>query len=77
VGAQEDFNRKWLMQIGGGIDALEMQYMDEWLFDWITSGALARMAWNGYINAPTHGAYRIESILKGEAVNLPSLPLVV
>lgn len=77
VGAQEDGNRRWLMQIGGGIDGLEPQYMDEWLFDWIKSGALARMAWNGYVNAPTHGAYRIESILRGEAVNLPSLPLVV
>ncbi|MCR4312023.1 MAG: hypothetical protein NUV56_01935 [Candidatus Uhrbacteria bacterium] len=77
VGSQEDFNRKWLIQTGGGIDALEPQYMDEWLFDWIKSGALARMAWNGYTNAPTHGAYRIEGILRGESVNIPALPLVV
>lgn len=77
VGSQEDFNRKWLMQVGGGTDALEPQYMGEWLADWIASGALARMAWNGYVNAPTHGSYRIEGIVHGKSVNIPSLPLVV
>lgn len=77
VGSQEDFNRAWLMYVGGGADALDPKYMNEWLFDWIQSGALARMAWNGFVNAPTHGAYRIESILRGDSAVWRDLPLVV
>ncbi len=77
IGSQEEFNRYWLIQIGGGIDQLNPKYTNEWLFDWIHSGGLARMAWNGYIEAPTHGAFRIEEIITGKKVNLETLPLVV
>lgn len=77
VGSQEEFNRRWLFQVGGGTDALEPRHMDEWMFDWINSGALARMAWNGYVNAPTHGAYRIEHILNGGPNGIHALPLIV
>ncbi len=77
VGSQEDFNHAWLTYVGGGADALDPKYMNEWLFDWIDSGALARMAWNGFTNAPTHGAYRIESLLRGDESVWRSLPLVV
>lgn len=77
VGSQEDFNRAWLTYVGGGADGLAPQYMHEWLFDWIESGALARMAWSGFTNAPTHGAYRIESVLRGDVSVWRNLPLVV
>lgn len=77
VGSQEDFNRAWLTYVGGGADGLAPQHMNEWLFDWIDSGALARMAWSGFTNAPTHGAYRIESLLRGDSTVWRKLPLVV
>jgi hypothetical protein len=77
VGSQEDFNHKWLEQTGGGIDQLDPRYTNEWLFDWINSGALARMAWNGFIEAPTHGAYRIEDIILGRPNTIHPHPLVV
>ena len=77
VGSQEDFNRAWLMYVGGGADALNPKYMHEWLFDWIESGALGRMAWNGFVNAPTHGAYRVESLLRGKSEVWRELPNVV
>jgi len=77
IGSQEEFNKMWLMTVGGGIPQFEPAYADEWLFDWIDSGGLARFAWNGFIEAPTHGTYRIESILTGEKVPLATLPLVV
>lgn len=77
IGSQEEFNRVWLQQVGGGLPQGDPRYADEWLFDWIESGGLARMAWNGYIEAPTHGAYRIESIVTGEKVELEKLPLIV
>jgi hypothetical protein len=77
IGSQEEFNKVWLQMVNGGISQLDPKHTDEWLFDWIDSGGLARFAWNGYIEAPTHGAYRIESIITGEETPLASLPLIV
>lgn len=77
VGSQEDFNRQWLTQIGGGIDQLDPRYANEWLFDWVNGGGLARMAWNGYVEAPTHGAYRIADVISGRPNTMRELPLVV
>lgn len=77
VGSQEDFNKQWIMQMAGGIEQLDPHYTNEWLFDWIASGALARMAWNGFIEAPTHGSYRIADVLAGRPNTIHNLPLVV
>jgi len=77
IGSQEEFNRVWLQQVGGGIDQLDPRYTNEWLFDWISSGALARLAWNGYVEAPTHGTHRIEQIITGEKIKLEQPPLAV
>lgn len=77
VGSQEDFNKVWLQTVNGGTEQLDTRFTGEWLFDWINSGGLARFAWSGYIEAPTHGAYRIESILTGEKTPLAELPLIV
>jgi hypothetical protein len=77
IGSQEEFNRLWLEQVGGGIDQLDPEHTDEWLFDWVESGALARMAWNGYIEAPTHGAYRVEEVITGKKMELEQPPMIV
>jgi len=77
IGSQEDFNRLWLRTVNGGTAQMDPEDAGEWLFDFINSGGLARFAWNGYIEAPTHGAYRIESIITGEKVPLATLPLIV
>ncbi|MBI2473105.1 hypothetical protein HYV70_00930 [Candidatus Uhrbacteria bacterium] len=77
IGSQEDFNRVWLSYVGGGVSQNDPRYTSEWLFDWIDSGGVARMAWNGYIEAPTHGTYRIEDLVLGRKSELHSLPLIV
>lgn len=77
IGSQEEFNRLWLQYVGGGIPQNDPAHTDEWLFDWINSGGMARMAWSGYIEAPTHGVYRIEDIVLGRPSELHSLPLIV
>ena len=77
IGSQEKFNELWLRTVGGGTPQHDPRYADEWLFDWVESGGLARMAWNGFIEAPTHGAYRIEEIITGLPVELEKLPLIV
>jgi hypothetical protein len=77
IGSQEEFNRLWLQYIGGGVSQNDPRYASEWLFDWVNSGGMARMAWNGYIEAPTHGVYRIEDIVLGRKNELEKLPLIV
>jgi len=77
IGSQEEFNRLWLQYIGGGITQNEPLYAEEWLFDWINSGGMARMAWSGYTEAPTHGTYRIEDVVLGRDSELHELPLIV
>ncbi len=77
IGSQEEFNRLWLQYVGGGIPQNDPRYTNEWLFDWINSGGMARMAWNGYIEAPTHGTYRIEDVVLGRKCEIRSLPLIV
>ncbi|MFH1867053.1 MAG: hypothetical protein ABIJ81_03150 [Patescibacteria group bacterium] len=77
VGSQEQFNRLWLKTVGSGISQNNPKYTNEWLFDWLNSGGLARVAWNGFIEAPTHGTYRIESIITGQPIEVEKLPLIV
>lgn len=77
IGSQEEFNRIWIKTVGGGVTQNDPRYTDEWLFDWINSGGLARMAWSGYIEAPTHGTFRIEQIITGKPYKLAKLPLIV
>lgn len=65
VGSQEIFNREWLIEIGAGIDSLNLNYVDEWLFDWQKDGRLARASFNAYLNAPRLGTENIvKEVLK-------------
>jgi hypothetical protein len=59
VGSQEDFNREWLMETGGGLDSRDPRYVNEWLFDLLNSGRLARAAMDGFLNAEKMGTYNI------------------
>ncbi len=55
VGAQEEFNRSWLHQIGAGFEQEDPRYVHEWLFDWLRSGWLAEAAMRGFMDAPHNG----------------------
>lgn len=63
VGSQEDYNRAWLLAIGAGIDQEDPRYANEWLFDWLESGWLAEAAMEGFMDAPSAGAYRVERVV--------------
>ena len=77
LGRQEEFNAIWLTQVGGGMMQGDPRYTHEWLFDWLNSGGFARAAWNGFVEAPTHGVYRIEDAVLGRASELEVPPLIV
>ncbi len=66
IGSQEDFNRIWLKTVAGGISQEDPRYTDEWLFEWINSGWLARAALNGFVEAPIMGTYNIERVIEGK-----------
>ncbi len=77
LGRQEEFNAVWLSYVGGGVVEDDVRYTNEWLFDWLNSGGFARAAWQGYVNAPTNGTYRIEDIILGRETELRPLPTIV
>ena len=72
LGAQEEYNRKWLHNIGAGHLQEDPRYANEWLFDWLESGILAEACWKGFIDAPKLGVYNIEEVVfsKGKKRNV-------
>lgn len=60
VGSQEVFNREWLLSVGAGLDSLNPEYVNEWLFDWLNDGRLARASINAYLYAEHKGVNNIE-----------------
>lgn len=77
LGSQEHFNQHWLESIGSGARCEDPKYAWEWLQDWRNNGYLAKMAWNGFQVAPTHGAFRIANILQQKKSELHELPFIV
>ena len=69
IGSQENYNRRWLLGIGAGVDSKKPQYADEWLFDFLNSGWLAEAAMRGWMNAPRMGTYNIENIVLRHQIN--------
>jgi hypothetical protein len=69
VGSQEEYNRRWLLGIGAGVDSKNPNYVDEWLFDFLNSGWLAEAAMRGYLNGPKMGTYNMENIVLRHDVN--------
>lgn len=63
VGSQEDFNRDWLLSVGAGIDCLPMNELEKWWPELLSSGRLAKAAYNGYSKAENMGTYNIEKFL--------------
>ncbi|MEI7452325.1 MAG: hypothetical protein WCK37_03955 [Candidatus Falkowbacteria bacterium] len=63
IGSQEEYNRRWLLGIGAAVDTKNPNYVDEWLFDFLTSGWLAEAAMRGFLNGPRNGTDNIEDIV--------------
>jgi hypothetical protein len=63
IGSQEQFNRRWLLEIGAGIRQENPDYADQWLMDFLRKGRLADAAWSGFLKARKLGIYNILDVL--------------
>jgi hypothetical protein len=68
IGSQEFFNRIWLKTMGAGMTQYPPRYANEWLWDWLNSGWLAKAAMEGFLEAPKLGTYNIEEVIRQKHV---------
>lgn len=65
IGSQEEFNKRWLLKSGFGIFQENLNYTEQWLFDWLDQGYLAECAIEGFVEGEKLGTFKIkEAILK-------------
>ncbi len=69
IGSQEDFNRQWLIYLGGGIKQENPKYVEQWLFDWINNGRLAEAAAEGFLEGAKDGTQNIIKIIAEDFYN--------
>ncbi|MDD5098135.1 MAG: hypothetical protein PHD31_00190 [Candidatus Pacebacteria bacterium] len=60
IGSQEEFNRRWLLSSGYGIDQRDIEHIKDWLFDWLESGYFAEMAMEGFVEVEKMGTMKIK-----------------
>ena len=74
LGSQEEYNRRWLLDVGAGINQKDPAQTAFWLIDMLETGALAQAAFAGYSNVRKRGTYAIGEILEtGELSEAESL----
>ncbi len=77
IGSQEEFNRKWLVTIGSGIDPEDIEHVDQWFFDWINSGWFARAAMQGFMEGGKYGTYNIEKFIKHRLAEVKAVKMTL
>jgi hypothetical protein len=63
IGSQEDFNRRWLLKSGFGLNQENPSYVEQWLFDWLEQGYLAEAAMQGFMEGEKLGTFNIQKII--------------
>lgn len=64
IGSQEEYNRAWLLSSGFGVEEERVEFVKDWLFDWLRDGRLAEMAMQGFIKGEQLGAFKIKNIIE-------------
>ncbi len=64
IGSQEEYNKRWLLEIQAGIPQEDPEFVDQWLFDLLKEGRLAEAAWDAFLKARKYGTYKIYEVLK-------------
>lgn len=63
IGSQEEFNMRWLLKSGFGLFQENLNYTEDWLFDWLKRGYLAEAAMQGFIEGKKLGTLNIQKII--------------
>lgn len=66
IGSQEEFNLRWLLKSGFGILQENLNFLDQWVFDWIEKGYFAEMAIEGFLEGEKLGTLKIKEIISKE-----------
>lgn len=65
IGAQEEFNLRWLLNSGYGILQKDVKYLKEWFFDWLREGYFAEMAFEAFVEGERFATKKIEEVIFG------------
>ena len=60
IGSHEDFNRRWLIKSGFGLNQENPAYISQWLYDWLDEGYLAEAAMEGFVEGEKLGVFNIQ-----------------
>ncbi len=71
IGSQEVQNRKWLHNIGAGIDQLDPKLCCQWLPDLIASSRLAEAAMQGFVEMEKYGTKNIIEFIQARSADFP------
>jgi len=63
IGSQEEFNKRWLLKSGFGMEQENLNYIEQWLFDWLNQGYFAEQAMEGFIEGEKLGTLNIKKII--------------
>ena len=75
IGAQEDFNQKWLLEVQAAMPMDDPEYTIEWLYDLLNAGRLAECGWDGFLKARKFGTYKILEVLQTGTMVRESSPM--
>ena len=75
IGSQEEYNRKWLLEVQAGIEQEDPRYAGQWITDLLKAGRLAEAAWDGFLKARKYGTYKILEVLETGTMERETSPL--
>lgn len=76
IGPHENFNQRWLRDLGAGSHQTEPQYCGEWIMDYLVEGRLSQAAWDGFLYARKMGTYKIMEVLATGKMSREYSPLL-
>jgi len=63
IGSQEEFNMRYLLKSGFGLKQENVNFVEQWLFDWLEKGYLAEAAMEGFIEGEKLGTMKIIEVI--------------
>jgi hypothetical protein len=75
IGAQEEYNQKWLLEVQAAMPMEDPEYAVEWLYDLLNAGRLAECGWDGFLKARKFGTYKILEVLQTGTMVRESSPM--